>query len=81
MATFEDMMNAPTTVHPVVVPRRRRVRGLRITAVPSWPLLAQVGGAGSTVLGTYLAWGLAATLILVGAGAVVLGALREGGKI
>lgn len=80
MTTFEDIMSAPTTVHPVV-PRRRRVRGLRITAVPGWPLLAQVGGAGMTLTGTYLAAGLDATLILAGVSAVVLGALREGGKI
>lgn len=71
-------MDAPTAVHPVV---RRRVRGLRISALPSWPLVAQVGGAGTTLAGTYLAWGLAATLILAGVSAVVLGALREGGKI
>lgn len=78
MTTINEAMNAPTTAHPVV---RRRVRGLRITAVPSWPLLAQIGGAATTHLGVYLAWGLAATLILAGVSAVALGALREGGKI
>lgn len=79
MTTFNEVMDAPTTTLPVV--RRRRIRGLRVTAVPSWPLLSQVGGAAATGAGTYLAWGLAATLILVGVSAVVLGALREGGKI
>lgn len=78
MTTIDDVLNAPTQVHPVV---RRRVKGLRVTAVPSWPLLAQVGGAATTGLGVYMAWGIAATLILVGVGAVALGALREGGKI
>lgn len=78
MTTFNEAMDAPTAVHPVV---RRRVRGLRITALPGWPLMAQVGGAGTTVVGFYMALGLAATLILVGVSAMVLGALREGGKI
>lgn len=81
MTTFEQMMDAPTTVHPVVKPRRRRLPGLRITAVPGWPLLSQVGGAGMTLVGVHQAWGWAATLILAGVSAVALGALREGGKI
>ena len=61
--------------------KRTRVRGLRITALPSWPLLAQAGGGISTLSGVYLQFGLAVTLIVGGISAVVLGTLREGGKI
>jgi hypothetical protein len=62
-------------------PPRRRVRGLRLPAVPSWPLLAQLGGGISTLAGVYLQWGPAITLITGGVAAAVVGMLREAGRI
>lgn len=77
-SVLEDMLTAE---HPVVRPPRRRVRGLRMPVLPSGPLAAQVGGAAATLGGVYLAWGVAVTLIVGGVAAVVLGALREAGKV
>jgi drug/metabolite transporter (DMT)-like permease len=62
-------------------PRRRRVRGLRLSAVPSMPLLAQVAGGVAALAGVCLLWGLAITLITGGVTTVVLGALKEAGKV
>jgi hypothetical protein len=62
-------------------PARRRVRGLRIKALPSWPLLSQVGGGAAVLGGVFLLWGVAVTLIVGGVAAIALGTLREGGKI
>lgn len=59
----------------------RRVRGLRFPVLPSGTLLAQLGGGLATLAGVYLAAGIAITLIVGGVAAVVLGALREAGKI
>lgn len=64
-----------------VVGRRRRVRGLTVRAVPSMPLVAQIGGGVSTLAGTYMLAGTALTLIIGGVAAVVLGTLREAGVI
>lgn len=74
-------LEQPTEAHPNVAAKRRRVRGLRLTSVPSWPLLAQVGGGASVLSGVYLQWGVAVTLIVGGALAAGIGMLREGGKI
>ncbi len=60
---------------------RRRLRGLRLPVVPSGTLLAQAGGGLATMTGVYLLAGLAVTLIAGGVVAVVLGALKEAGKI
>ncbi len=68
-------------VIPVPVKGKRRIQGLRITAVPGFPLLAQVSGGIAALYGTYLSWGTSATLIAGGLAAVVLGMLKEGGKI
>lgn len=62
-------------------PAPRRVRGLRFPVLPSGAWLAQVGGGASTLLGAYMWRGLAATLIIGGIAAVVLGMLREAKKI
>jgi hypothetical protein len=58
-----------------------RIRGLSMPALPSWPLVAQVTGGIATLSGVYLEWGSAITLITGGVAAVVLGALRESGRI
>lgn len=60
---------------------RRRARGLRLSVLPSWPLLSQMGGGAAVLSGVYLLWGVAITLIVGGVVAVALGMLREGGKI
>lgn len=62
-------------------PPRRQLYGLRFPVIPTWPLLAQVGGSAATLTGVYLAAGIAVTLIIGGVAAVVLGALREAGKV
>ena len=59
----------------------RKLRGLRFPVIPTGAWLAQVGGGISALSGTYLAFGIAATLITGGVAAVVLGALREAGKV
>lgn len=60
---------------------RRRVRGLRFPVLPSGAWLAQVGGGLAALVGSYLQFGLAITLIVGGLAAVVLGSLREAEKI
>lgn len=71
---LEEQMRPPD-------PPRRRLRGLRVPVLPSGAWLAQVGGGAATLLGTYLAFGIAVTLITGGVAAVILGALREAGKV
>ena len=66
---------------PPPAPPRRRVRGLRLTALPSMALLAQIVGGGAALVGVYLAWGLAVSLMVGGVVAAALGALREAGKV
>lgn len=63
------------------VPPRRKLRGLRMPVLPSWPLLAQAAGAAATLVGVYLKWGSGITLIVGGVAAVLVGALREAGKV
>jgi hypothetical protein len=65
---------------PVEVPRRR-VRGLRMPVLPSWPLVAQVGGGIAALVGVYQEWGSPAALMAGGAAAVVVGMLREAGRV
>lgn len=79
MTTFEDMM--ATTELPTVRPRRRRIRGLRMPVLPAGTLLAQIGGGGVALSGVYGAWGWHVAAMVGGVVAVVLGALREAGKI
>ena len=59
----------------------RRLRGVRLRAVPSGPLLAQLVGAAATLAGVFLIWGVAITLIVGGVAIMALGTLREAGKI
>lgn len=61
--------------------RRRRIRGLRLTAVPSGSLVAQVAGGAAVLYGVYGQWGVHVAAIVAGVGAALLGALREAGKI
>lgn len=63
------------------VAARPLARGLRMPVLPSWPLLAQAGGALSALGGVYLEWGSAVTMIVGGIGAALIGALREAGKV
>jgi hypothetical protein len=60
---------------------RRRVHGLRFPVLPTGALMAQVSGAAASLSGVYLQFGIAATLIAGGVAAVVLGALKEAGKV
>jgi hypothetical protein len=76
---FDEMM--ATTELPTVRPKRRRIPGLRMPALPSATLLAQLGGGGAALSGVFGAWGWPATLIIGGVATVLLGALREAGKI
>jgi hypothetical protein len=59
----------------------RKLRGLRMPVLPTGSWLAQVGGGIATLGGTYLQFGFAVTLITGGVAALVLGALREAGKV
>jgi len=63
------------------VDQRRKLRGLRMPVLPTGAWLAQVCGGLGSLAGSYLQFGLPITLIIGGAAAVVLGALREAGKI
>jgi hypothetical protein len=65
----------PTAAQP-----RVRVQPLRFPALPA-TLLVQLAGGASALTGVWLAWGLAALLIVGGVATVVLGALREAGKV
>jgi hypothetical protein len=62
-------------------PPRRRVRGLQVRAVPSWPLLAQLAGGVAALVGVYQEWGSPVALMVGGVAAVLVGALREAGKV
>lgn len=62
-------------------PPPKRLRGLRMPVIPSVPFLAQVGGGGALAWGVFDRWGLNVLAILGGAAMVVLGALRESGRI
>lgn len=59
----------------------RRVKGLRMPVLPSGSWLAQVGGGAGALFGCYQVLGLGITMIIGGVAAVVLGMLREAGKI
>lgn len=59
----------------------RVMRGLRFPVLPSGSLLAQVAGGAAFLAGTYLQFGAGVSLIVGGAAAAVLGALREAKKI
>lgn len=73
--------DAPTETMAAVGARRTRVRGLRMPALPSWPLLAQLAGGASSLAGIYLQFGTGVTMIVGGIAATALGMLRESGKI
>jgi hypothetical protein len=81
MTTVDDTLGAMFADPRTIVKPRPRVRGLRMPALPSWPLVAQVAGGLSALGGVYLEWGTAVTLIVGGVTSVVIGALREAGKI
>jgi hypothetical protein len=59
----------------------RIVRGFRFPVLPSGTLLAQISGGVALLAGTFLQFGGAVTLIVGGAGAALLGALKESGRI
>ena len=59
----------------------RRLRGLRFPVLPTGSWLAQVGGAAAALTGVYLQWGVATALIVGGVASVVVGSLREAGKV
>jgi hypothetical protein len=59
----------------------RRLRGARLPALPSGPLLTQVTGGVATLVGVYGWFGPWLTLIVGGVAAVVLGMLKESDKI
>lgn len=64
-----------------VRPPPRRVRGLRMPVLPTGSWLAQVGGGVAALSGAYMQFGLGVTMIAGGVAALVLGALREAGKV
>ena len=74
-----DVGTIPTTYNGVARPRAR-IQPLRFPSLPA-TLLVQLGGGAAALGGIYLAWGVAALLIVGGVAGVVLGALREAGKI
>jgi hypothetical protein len=49
--------------------------------LPSWPLVAQVGGGIAALVGVYQEWGSPAALMAGGVAAVVVGMLREAGRV
>jgi hypothetical protein len=61
---------------------RERVRWqpLKLPVIPV-TLIAQAGGGVAALGGVYMAFGTAVTLMVGGVASVVLGALREAGKI
>lgn len=79
MTVADASWDAPTAQVRTVP--RRKVRGLKLTAVPSWPLVTQACGGLSALTGVYMLWGLAVVLIVAGVAAVTLGALREAGRV
>lgn len=80
-ASLEQLMLENGEAYDPALQRRRRVRGLRIKTLPSWPLLSQTLGGAAVLGGVFLLWGVAVTLIVGGVAAITLGTLREGGKI
>lgn len=81
MTTFEAAHDATVAIPRIQEEPRRRTRALRLTVVPSFHTLAQLAGAGLALYGTYLKFGTAVTLIVVGVLVVAVSMLREGGKI
>jgi hypothetical protein len=77
--TLESMLDDQTARLPRVAPRR--LRGLRMPVLPTGAWLSQVGGGITALVGSYLQFGVAVTLIIGGVAAVVVGALREAGKV
>jgi hypothetical protein len=84
MALLTENPPAPgdwaTPARPTATPRRR-LRGLSLPVLPSWPLVAQVLGGGAALWGTYLEFGRPVALMVGGVAAVLVGTLREAGKI
>lgn len=62
-------------------PPVRRLRGLALPVLPSWPLVAQAAGAVATMVGVWQEWGSPAALMASGVAAVLTGMLRESGRI
>jgi hypothetical protein len=60
---------------------RRRARGLSLPVLPSWPLVAQVLGGTAALCGVWLRFGVPVALIVGGVALVLVGMLREAGKI
>jgi len=72
-ATLTDWMAAEA--------RPRKLRGLRFPVLPSGAWLAQTFGAVATLAGVTMLAGVAVALIVGGVASVVVGALREAGKV
>lgn len=80
-ALDETHVFATSTFERNDAPDPRRLRGLRFPVIPTGSWLAQVGGGVAALTGTYLQFGVAVTLMVGGLASVVLGALREAGKV
>jgi hypothetical protein len=78
MTTLDQMMDSTTELPKV---SRRRIPGLRMPALPSWPLLAQAGGGAGVLVAVHGWWGWTATIMVASVAAIVLGTLREAGKV
>lgn len=70
---------AESVTEPLTAPRR--IRGLRLPAVPSGTLLAQCAGGIAALGGVYGQWGLNVALMVGGVAGAILGMLKEAGKI
>jgi len=62
-------------------PEPRKLRGLRFPVIPTGSWLAQVGGGIAALTGTWMQFGTATALMAGGLAAVVLGSLREAGRV
>lgn len=81
MTTFEQAFDATTAIPQARETPRRKTRALRLSVVPSFHTLVQVGCAGAALYGVHMKWGTAITLIAAGVLGAVVSMLREGGKI
>lgn len=78
-AVFDQMRRAAENSQPVQVPRR--LRGLRFPVIPTGSWLAQVGGGIAALSGVFMQWGTPAALMVGGASAVLVSALKEAGLL
>lgn len=81
MTTLDQMMATTELPHVQPRPARRRIPGLRMPPLPSWPLMAQLGGGAGVLVAVHGWWGWNATIMVASVAAVVIGTLREAGKV